>query len=264
MIDETSAWSILEEYVQDCLSIDRHSLLAVYAIGSLSAGYYRPGRSDIDAMLIVQDGSEGIWGSIDEPSPRLAKLNREYLERYKIPKDFGPFPIQEGELMPPYTPERELAEEVARLKLQGRCVFGEVDINSVPMPTPSDFLRDARHFEEWWEEEFVKTTPIGTLSAAGCTNTLLMHLRRFLAIKRGSVEFDKRKIVQAYLDSDPPFSDKHDLELVQTVVTTGRCTSEELDCLREYTSSFRSQMNGYLGVASQSDGARTSGASTTS
>ena len=54
IIDETTAWEILRRYVQDCLQIDATSLLAVYAIGSLPAGYYRPGQSDIDFTLRVE------------------------------------------------------------------------------------------------------------------------------------------------------------------------------------------------------------------
>ena len=71
MIDERSAWQILDRYVQDCLDIDRESLRAVYATGSLGGGYYRPGQSDIDAVLIVADGSQDTWGDLEQGSERL-------------------------------------------------------------------------------------------------------------------------------------------------------------------------------------------------
>ncbi|GAH08711.1 unnamed protein product, partial [marine sediment metagenome] len=52
VIDEKTAWKILKRYAEDCIQIDSSSLLAIYAIGSLPGGYYRPGQSDIDAILI--------------------------------------------------------------------------------------------------------------------------------------------------------------------------------------------------------------------
>ena len=122
VINERAAWKIVAEYVEDCLRIDCHSLLAIYVIGSLSGGYYRPGQSDIDAVLIVRTGSRSVWGDTDKPSKALQDLNRRYLERYVIPKDFGPFALQERELFPPYDPEKCLTCEIARLKLQGKCV----------------------------------------------------------------------------------------------------------------------------------------------
>ena len=88
-----TAWQIPRQYLAECQEIDSASLLAVYAIGSLGGGYYRPGQSDIDAVLLVKDGSEHIWGTPIAPSEALADINRRYLETYHIPKDFGPFPI---------------------------------------------------------------------------------------------------------------------------------------------------------------------------
>ncbi len=104
MIDEATGWAILDRYVGDCLRIDAASLLAIFAIGSLPGGYYRPGQSDIDAVLIVQNGSESVWGNSETASPRLHELNERYLQSYQIPKDFGPFPLQPRELNPPYDP----------------------------------------------------------------------------------------------------------------------------------------------------------------
>jgi len=118
VIGEKAAWKILHKYAKDCLEIDAKSLMAVVAIGSLPGGYYRPGESDIDAILIVADGSEAIWGDVEDASPALEGLNRRYSEVYNIPKDFGPFPIQERQLKPPYPPEKGLASEIARCSVE--------------------------------------------------------------------------------------------------------------------------------------------------
>jgi hypothetical protein len=84
-IDEHTAWQILDRYAQDCQKIDSASLKAIFAIGSLPAGYYRPGQSDIDALLIVEDGSQSIWGTCTKPSTQLEKLNRrEYTRTLRV------------------------------------------------------------------------------------------------------------------------------------------------------------------------------------
>jgi len=248
-ISESRAWEILKAYARDCIQIDFESLLAIYAIGSLPGGYYRPGQSDIDAVLITTNGSEKIWGDVHEASQTLKDLNERYLRAYEIPKDFGPFPIQEGELFPPYNPAKELAAEIARLKLQGKPVYGDFNLQSVPMPTPGDFLRDAQHFEEWWRDEFSKTNPLETLSATGCVNTILAHLRRYLRIKRGKIVFDKHKVVPEYLCNDPPIADEQMFRLVEQFLRLGEASDRDTRELRRYVGVLRDAMNSHLGIS---------------
>ena len=82
IIDERTAWEIIGQYSGECSQIDHESLMGVYVIGSLSSGYYRPGESDIDAILLVSDGSERIWGNSDTPITRLVNLNKRYKQDY--------------------------------------------------------------------------------------------------------------------------------------------------------------------------------------
>jgi hypothetical protein len=249
IIDEKAAWDILRQYVDDCLEIDTDTLVALYATGSLPGGYYRPGQSDIDAVLIVKNGSEPIWGTSEKPSERLATLNCHYLKRHKIPKDFGPFPLQERELFPPYDlGEDVLTSEIARLKVQGKLVYGTFNLEAVPMPTARDFLAGAQRFEEWWRDAFLKTTPPEAMSPAACVNTILMHLGRFLRIKRGLFEFDKRRIVSAYLDHDPPLTNGTAFRLVEEWLASGTLTEPDTDFLRRFVGELRADMNACLGI----------------
>jgi len=248
-ISEETAWCILEKYTNECLQIDSATLIALYATGSLPGGYYRPGQSDIDAVLIVKNGSEQIWGSSEEPGEPLEELNRCYLEKFSIPKDFSPFPLQERELLPPYDPKNDvLTEEIARLKLQGKPVYGLFDLDAVPMPTPNDFLVGAQRFEEWWRDEFSKSTPPEAMSPTACVNTVLMHLSRFLRIKRGIIELNKRKMVSEYLDNEPPFVNREALRLIGTFLKGQSHIEAEIELLRGFTSELRRQMNAYLGI----------------
>lgn len=247
-IDEKDAWQILHRYVADLLAIDADSVLAVYAIGSLGGGYYRSGQSDIDSAIIVQDGSAHIWGNNQAASPRLQALNQHYLEAYHIPKDFGPFALQARDLFPPYDPAQESVQEIARLKVQSRLVYGSFDLDAVPMPTPEDALRDAQHFESWWHAEFESAQPIGQMSEAACMNTILLHLRRFLWIKRNVIEFDKLNTVARYLANDPPFVDSTALQLVEASLAGQHLTAIELDQLRYWAEWLRPQMNACVGI----------------
>lgn len=249
MIDEKTAWDILRKYTKDCLEIDSSTLIAVYATGSLPGGYYRPGQSDLDAVLIIENGSQQFWGNSEKPSKSLEELNRIYLERYKIPKDFGPFPLQERELFPPYNPDVDiLTLEIARLKLQGKPVYGQFNLDAVPMPTAEDFLVGIQRFEEWWRNEFSNTTPVEAMSPAACVNTILMHLRRFLQIKRGVIEFDKRKVMSTYLENEPPFINNEAFRLVMASITSQTLTEADTELLKRYVGELHSKMNAHLGI----------------
>ena len=250
-ISEPVAWEILDRYVQDCLQIDGDSLRAVYATGSLGGGYYRPGQSDIDAVLIVADGSQETWGNLEQGSERLSTLNKAYLERYRIPKDFGPFALQASELVPPYDPESDLiAVEIARLKVQGVSVYGTFNLDGVPMPTAKDLRRGARNFEAWLRDSFFPEHPISSLSGTACVNTILMHLGRCLRIERGVLEFNKRALVAAYLAHDPPFVDPTAFRLVEASLAGTHLTESQIEQLRRTVAKVRTQMNEYLGMAS--------------
>jgi hypothetical protein len=250
IIDEKTAWDILRHYAKDCREIDRRSLIAVFATGSLPGGYYRPGQSDIDAVLIVEDGSERIWGSTEEACKALKELNLYYLQKYQIPKDFGPFPLQKRDLFPPYNPGIDvLTLEIARLKLQGQAVYGQFDLGTVPMPTAEDFRAGARLFEQWCRDVFSKTTPREAMSTVACINTILMHLSRFLMIRRGIIEFNKRKLVCRYLDNDPPFVGAEAFRVIQRSLELRNIDEEDARVLRVYAAELQAKMNAYLGVA---------------
>lgn len=249
VISERDAWEILRRYTKDCLEIDSDTLIALYATGSLPGGYYRPGQSDIDAVLIVEDGSERLWGDSEGWSKPLEELNRRYLKRYKIPKDFGPFPLQKRDLFPPYDPEYDvLTMEIARLKVQGKAVYGQFDMDTVPMPPAKDFLAGVQRFEEWCRDEFSKTNPPASMSPAACVNMILMHLSRFLRIERDIIEFNKFKVIPTYLDNEPPFANGEVFRLVEAFLASRTLTEANVQSLRIYVEELRPKMNACLGI----------------
>jgi hypothetical protein len=74
-IDEKGAWDILDRYVADCLQIDSDTMMALYATGSLAGGYYRPGQSDIDAVLIVENGLDNDPPFVHQEAFRLVRAS---------------------------------------------------------------------------------------------------------------------------------------------------------------------------------------------
>jgi predicted nucleotidyltransferase len=249
IINETIAWEIIEKYSNECIQLDPESLVAVYVIGSLSDGYYRPGESDIDAVLLVTDDSEKIWGNKEKPSQKLADLNQRYLQDYGIPKDFGPFPIQLRELHPPYDHDKELTLEIARLKLQGKAVYGTYLLDKVPMPSKEDFLTDFKHFEEWWDSEFSKNHPIEYFSARACVNTVLLHLNRFLITEKDIIQFNKMKIIPLCISYAAPFLDQQVNDTIERcLLKSSNITEGEINNLRQYVSYLRDRMNTLLQI----------------
>ncbi|MBN2240850.1 MAG: hypothetical protein JW712_13845 [Dehalococcoidales bacterium] len=248
VIDEKTAWDILNAYAQDCADIGGDSLIAVYAIGSLPGGYYRPGISDIDAVLIVSDGSEETWGNCDTSSEQLDSLNTGYKSHYEIPKDFGPFPVTVSELYPPYDPEKELTMEIARLKVQGKCMYGDYPLDTIPMPEKVDFLNDFRNFENFWDNDFSKNTDVDQLTAEVYVNTALIHLNRYLITDKGIIQFNKDRTTELHEEYNSPFADKQVFALVRKHWNGGCISGEEYERLRDYTLELRVRMNKFLGI----------------
>ena len=138
--------------------------------------------------------------------------------------------------------------EIARLKLQSKCVCGGFDLDNVPMPSAGDYLEYIQYFEEWTRDRFMASASFDILSASGCVNTLMMHLHRFLWIKRGIVEFDKRKLATLYLAHDPPFADKRLLELGERSLAGETLAEEIVPELRQRAERWRVRMNECLGI----------------
>ena len=81
VISEEKAFEIVQEFLTDILQISQ-DVLALYVIGSLGGGYYRPGQSDIDTAIIVRDNAAVTQEKVDQ-------IAESYQEKYHVPKLFG-------------------------------------------------------------------------------------------------------------------------------------------------------------------------------
>lgn len=168
-------------------------LRAVYLIGSLGGGYYRPGSSDIDTALILAD--DCLAHSLEARK----RLQRRYQATYGIPKGFGAFPLRLAELHPPHDPQAERVPEIIRLKEQGLLIWGRFDLDAVPYPSDEDFLAWCRVFYPWLRAKQQEPLPEGPLRTATLVNRLLYELRLAVWHADRIHVFNKQRAVPAFL-----------------------------------------------------------------
>ena len=199
MITKERAYEIVGEFKDELLTVMPDDLLAIYLIGSLGGGYYRPGQSDIDTVIIVRDQANITQEQMDE-------IAETYQKKYDVPKGFGSVMIFEKELFPPYLKseieEFEFSIEIARLKVQGILFYGAYNLDQVPMPTKEDLIKDAKIMEQWFDSAFGYPMH-DKLQITGCINCILGTMRRKLMIEDGVFEFNKFKTIDAYLSHQP-------------------------------------------------------------
>jgi len=210
VITEERAMEIVREFIDEICRED-DGITALYLIGSLGGGYYRPGQSDVDTIIIVRDDAAITQKRMDE-------IAEKYCHTYKIPKGFGSIMIRLSELSPPYIKseieEFEFSVEIARLKTQGKIMFGELNLDDVQMPSREDFIKDALIMEKWFAKEFGYPM-FEKLQITGCVNTILGLLRRYLMIEKGVFEFNKFLTIESYMRNDPPLVDESIFNFIQ-------------------------------------------------
>lgn len=171
-------------------------LLSLVVIGCLSAGYYRPGVSDIDTVVVVGADARPAGEALVE------RLCEEYRVRYHVPKEFGAFVVTPEQLRPPYLPEEELAPEVQRIVDQGRVIYG-AQVPVVP-PTRAELLGYARWFDHWLKTEFLPANPPKPLGCHAAYNVAAMACRHYLFYRFGPpVVWDKRAALRAFQQRFP-------------------------------------------------------------
>jgi predicted nucleotidyltransferase len=204
VISEKKALRIVHEFINEITKIKKEEYLAVYLVGSLGGGYYRPGQSDIDTLIIVKDESTVTQIQLDE----IAEI---YCQKYNIPKGFGSIMVYEHELFPPYeksvSEDFEFTVEIARLKTQGKLIFGTYDVNNIPMPNREYLIRDAIIMEKWFDKEYGHSM-FNKLGITGSINCILGTMRRYLMIEKNIFEFNKFNTIKVYLKNNPEIIDE--------------------------------------------------------
>jgi predicted nucleotidyltransferase len=210
-ISEARAWQIVKEFACELAAELGEGLLSVIVIGGLSGGYYRPGVSDIDTVVVVTADARPA------AEPLVERLREEYRVRYQVPKEFGAFVVTPEQLRPPYLPEEELAPEIQRIVDQGRVVYG-AQIPVVP-PTRTEMLGYMRWFDRWLETEFLSANPPETLGYHAAYNVAAMACRHYVYAHSGEMIWEKKKALHAFAEREP---DHPHITIVQKLIELGR------------------------------------------
>lgn len=115
-ISYDQAMGIVQEFVQQICEAYPEKILAVYTVGSLAGGYYRPGQSNIDTVVLADATPE----ELEQLREEIDGIASGYCEEYQIPMGFIATVLSKEELYPPYDPQEELPWTILRLKCQSQ------------------------------------------------------------------------------------------------------------------------------------------------
>jgi hypothetical protein len=230
MIGYDEALDIAKRFAEEVAGLFPDGVLAVFAVGSLGGGYYRPGRSDIDTV-IIGNGRKGEPCSLRK---EIRKIANRYQKEFNVPKGFGAIVMAEGQLYPPYVAKDELVLEILRLKTQSRLVYGDYDVGLIPMPDKRAIIEDARAFQAWVDGERAKRAgeSVEPWDTARFVNSTLMYMKRYLMIKHGIIEFNKFKVVGLYLANGPPMVDDEVFGFIGEALANEGVTTDGAKMLR--------------------------------
>ena len=246
-LDESSAWRILHAFTRDCLRHEPGSLRAVFAVGALPGGYYQPGNSELSIVLIAADSARPLWGRCFAPGPALEVLNDRYRHAYHLTGEAGGTVLLESELTPPYL--NGLAVPViARLKCEGRLLWGNADLLAVPMPTVKDLHHAAHLYERWWAAAYPSEADVFQIDLPACVAAIREHIFRYLWIHCEQIEFQPARQLARYQASNPPSLDPAALRLTERYLAGQELSAFEADLLRAWLIDLREQMNAYLNI----------------
>ena len=166
--------------------------MAVVAVGSLPAGGYIPGRSDIDLIVVARDiCPDGLLSEIK-------KMAEQYWVKYKFRKGFGGYAIRERDLRPPFGKLRDMAFEILQLKRQGRVISGHLDVSAIPEPSQEDMKRSlvalVQDILGAWERTW--PAPIDVDDAR--INAILYWLRIVVWDRTGEYILNKQNVLSAF------------------------------------------------------------------
>lgn len=189
------AWQTLEDLALRLSNASFKGLRAIFTIGSLPGGYFRPSQSDLDVVVLFNDPPrsgndlEDLKAGLDEliqPKKLLHPFEVECMPRFI--SDLGRNP-ESGLLQNP--------DLVARLKVQSKQLFGNYPVQTLPMPSATEWAWETRNFLRWWDLQTAADPTRSTTPSMQIKKTLAL-VRFYLAVRRDLVEYNKFKLLEVY------------------------------------------------------------------
>lgn len=225
IISYEKAIAIAVEFAKEVSALFPEKIEAVFVIGSLGSDYYRPGQSDIDTVVITDFSRQEIV----EVTEKIEEIAQNYFKRYHVPKGFGAVVFAKEQLYPPYVKKEELVQEILRLKCQSRLIYGEFDIECIPVPDQQAIKNDILAFQEWSDSQ-----PPFRHSNVSFVNSTLIALKRYLLLKYNIAEFNKFKVIDLYLSHEPPIVNEEIFDFITKALHGRNCEWNDEIC-RKYT-----------------------------
>jgi len=173
MIEEEQAWAIARRFAHEVGERWPAEVMAVVVIGSLATGAYRPGRSDIDTVVVLRADAAG---AIDQA---IRQRRDHYQMTYAVPKGFGAVIVRAQALHPPYI-DLEVVPEILRIIEQGQVIGGQLDWSTIPRPADEAISAYVAQFTAWLRTHYIDQRPAEARTLDATVNTILYELRCWL------------------------------------------------------------------------------------
>ena len=196
-----AAWNELAAFASSADALGLSETRAIFSIGSLPGGYFRPGQSDLDVLVLFQGAPDAETNFT--PAQQAEKVRLEALTALAEPYEMELIFLHESRLQrDPQTGRLPYADFVQRLLSQSKLLWGAFDLSSLEAPGTEDFACAFRRYLEYLRkkhgDDFIKQ---------GILTELLKHvlvlMRTYLQVQRGMLEYDKTQLAQRYRASNP-------------------------------------------------------------
>ncbi len=195
-LSEAAVWSLLEGIAGRVQDAHLPGFKALFVIGSLAGGYYKPGQSDVD-LLALFAGSRPGEGEYKRQLEVLESLVGNRPENL----DIDILPCYESDLeKDPNTGLYIHADLVARLLIQCRQLAGAYDLGNLKMPGPRDFEAEFPTQVRFWQ---ANNGAPETCAAPLQAKYLFLVLRFWLAALRNQLIYNKTELIAAYRQAKP-------------------------------------------------------------
>ncbi len=195
--ERAAAWQELQGFARALQEFNAPQIRVAFVIGSFPGGYFRPGQSDLDVVIILA-GSPPT----DEPTCQQHQALRQAIKELAnkaSPYEIEPMFIYEAELKrDPRNGLLPRADFALRLLLQSQLLMGEFDLQQVDQPLPQDFTYVLQRYLEYFQH---KIGPDGFDQAplSDLVKHVLTLMRYALIICRQHEQYNKFAILQDYL-----------------------------------------------------------------
>ena len=196
-----AAWEELTAFAGAADALRLNEVRAIFSIGSLPGGYFRPGQSDLDVLVLLRGmpHTEMVFNAAQQQE----KQRLETLAAQAAPYEMELIFLHESRLQrDPQTGRLPYADFVQRLLSQSKLLWGAFELSSLEAPGKEDFACAFKRYLEYLRkkhgDDFIKQ---------GILTELLKHvlvlMRTYLQVQRGMLEYDKTQLAQRYRASNP-------------------------------------------------------------